>query len=171
MKKNIIKDVRAYLIDGPETGGDYHDKKSGHWIVDNLIANPMSFYEEYKKSRTSFGINVMKSIVVEIENSNGEIGISAGQGGSPACYIIEKHFKRFLIGQSPFQLNKFWDQMFKSSRYYGGKGLTLWAISSVDLALWDLIHFLRKITHSIGFFPTALSAAKTNPDAPCFNVE
>ncbi|GIS57747.1 MAG: hypothetical protein CM1200mP1_16850 [Candidatus Neomarinimicrobiota bacterium] len=71
----------------------------------------------------------MKSIVVEVEASDGTVGISAGQGGEPACYMIEKHFKRFLIGQDPRQLNQFWDQMYRASLYYGVKGVPLWAIS------------------------------------------
>ena len=58
--------------------------------------------------------------------------------------MIEKHFKRFLVGQDPRKLNQFWDQMFRSSRYYGGKGVPLWAISAVDLALWDLLGLLRQ---------------------------
>ena len=139
-----IKDIRAYVLEQAGSGGDYHDREKGHWLVDSLIATPMSGYPDYKQSRTSFGINVMKSIVVEIEASDGSIGISAGQGGAPACYIIEEHFKRFIVGQDPRNLNKIWDQMFLSSRYYGGKGLPLWAISAVDLALWDLIGILRQ---------------------------
>ena len=139
-----IKDIRAYVLDQAGSGGDYHDREKGHWLVDSLIATPMSGYPDYKQSRNSFGINVMKSIVVEIEASDGTIGISAGQGGAPACYIIEEHFKRFIVGQDPRNLNKIWDQMFLSSRYYGGKGLPLWAISAVDLALWDLIGILRQ---------------------------
>lgn len=139
-----IKDIRAYVLEQAGSGGDYHDREKGHWLVDSLIATPMSGYPDYKQSRTSFGINVMKSIVVEIEASDGTVGISAGQGGAPACYIIEEHFKRFIVGQDPRNLNKIWDQMFLSSRYYGGKGLPLWAISAVDLALWDLIGILRQ---------------------------
>jgi L-alanine-DL-glutamate epimerase-like enolase superfamily enzyme len=34
--------------------------------------------------------------------------------------------------------------MFRASRYYGGKGVPLWAISAVDLALWDLLGLLRQ---------------------------
>ena len=144
MNKIKITDIRAYVLDQAGSGGDYHDREKGHWLVDSLIATPMSGYPDYKQSRTSFGINVMKSIVVEIEASDGTIGISAGQGGAPACYMIEEHFKRFIVGQDPRNLNKIWDQMFLSSRYYGGKGLPLWAISAVDLALWDLIGILRQ---------------------------
>ena len=144
MKKIMITDVRAYVLEQIGSGGDYHDREQGHWLVDTLIATPMSVYPEYKKSRTSFGINVMNSIVVEVEASDGTVGISAGQGGAPACYMIEMHFKRFLVGQDPRKLNQFWDQMFRASRYYGGKGVPLWAISAVDLALWDLLGLLRQ---------------------------
>ena len=111
MKKTTIKDVRAYVLEQKGAGGAYHDRESGHWLVDSLIATPMSGYSQYKASRTSFGLNVMNSIVVEVETSDGTLGIGAGQGGAPACYIIEKHFKRFLIGQDPRNLNKMWDQI------------------------------------------------------------
>ena len=144
MKQVKIIDVRAYVLEQAGCGGDYHDREQGHWLVDTLIATPMSAYPEYKQSRTSFGINEMKSIVVEIETSDGLVGISAGQGGAPACYIIEQHFRRFIVGQDPRNLNRIWDQMFRASRYYGGKGLPLWAISAVDLALWDLLGLLRQ---------------------------
>ena len=144
MKQVTITDVRAFVLEQTGSGGDYHDREKGHYLVDTLIATPMSSYPEYKNSRTSFGINVMKSIVVEVEASDGTVGISAGQGGVPACYIIEKHFKRFLIGQDVHKLNQFWDQMYRASRYYGGKGIPLWAISAVDIALWDLLGLLRQ---------------------------
>ena len=144
MKQVTITDVRAFVLEQKGSGGDYHDREKGHWLVDTLIATPMSAYPEYKQSRTSFGINVMNSIVVEVEASDGTVGISAGQGGAPACYMIEKHFKRFLVGQDPRKLNQFWDQMYRSSRYYGGKGVPLWAISAVDIALWDLLGLLRQ---------------------------
>ena len=143
MKFPKIKDVRAFVLDQKGSGGDYHDRETGHWLVDSLISTPMSGYPSYKASRTSFGINVMNSIVVEVETEDGTIGVSAGQGGAPACYIIEKHFKRFLIGQDPRSLNQMWDQMYRSSLFYGGKGLPLWALSVVDVALWDLQGLLR----------------------------
>ena len=116
-----IVDIRAYVINQAGSGGDYHDQKEGHWILDSNISTPMSNYSDYKKSRTSFGINVMKSIVVEVEASDGSIGVSTGQGGSPACYMIEQHFRRFIVGHDPRDINKAWDQMYRASMYYGGK--------------------------------------------------
>ncbi len=144
MNSVTITDVRAFVLDQKGSGGDYHDREEGHYLVDTLIATPMSPYPEYKQSRISFGINVMNSIVVEVEASDGTVGISAGQGGAPACYMIEEHFKCFLIGQDPRSLNKIWDQMFRASLFYGRKGIPLWALSAVDLALWDLLGILRQ---------------------------
>lgn len=143
MKNNIL-DVRAYTVDGEGNGGDYHNQNEGHWIVDTDIANPMSAYDQYKKSRTSWGINVLGSIFVEIEYADGTVGVSTGFGGIPACYMIEEHFKRFLIGTNPRNINTIWEQMFRASMFYGRKGVTMAAISVVDLALWDLLGKLHQ---------------------------
>ena len=140
--KVTIKEVRTYST-SKKGGGDYHLQEKGHWITDTYISNPMSMYPEYKKTRTSWGIGVLGSVVVEIELSNGVVGVATGLGGEPACWLIQNHFKRFLIGQSPKNLNLIWDQMFKASMFYGRKGIKICAISVVDLALWDSLGILR----------------------------
>ena len=55
------------------------------------------------------------------------------------CFIVEKHLSRFVEGQDPRDIELMWDQMFRATINYGRKGLTLQAISAVDLALWDLL--------------------------------
>ena len=58
----VVQEVRAYVIGSKELeeksggGADCHAQATGHWIVDTPIANPMSPYEAYKASRTSWGI-------------------------------------------------------------------------------------------------------------------
>jgi hypothetical protein len=42
------------VLQETEHGADYHRQASGHWIIDNPISNPMSIYDKYKKSRTSW---------------------------------------------------------------------------------------------------------------------
>ena len=54
--KNIKINVRAFVLDQTESGGDYHDREKGHFLVDTLIATPMSSYPGNKNSRTSFGM-------------------------------------------------------------------------------------------------------------------
>ena len=144
-----IKHVRAFTVRGG--GADYHDQGEGHWIDDH-IATPMSKYPEYRQSRQSFGINVLGTLVVEIEAEDGTVGFAVTTGGEPAAYIVEKHLARFLEGRSPTDYEKIWDQMYFSTQYYGRKGLVINAISGVDLALWDLLGKLRQepVYHLLG---------------------
>ena len=57
--------------------------------------------------------------------------------------MIEKHFRRFLVGADPRDINRIWDQIYRASMPYGRKGITVAALSVVDLALWDLLGILR----------------------------
>jgi L-rhamnonate dehydratase len=145
----FIRQVRASVVRGG--GADYHDQQGAHWIDDH-IATPMSRYPEYRQSRRSFGINVLGTLVVEIEASDGTVGFAVTTGGEPAAYIVEKHLARFLEGRDPRQIEKIWDQMYFSTQYYGRKGLVVNAISGVDLALWDLLGKLRHepVYHLLG---------------------
>jgi len=143
MRRDEIIDVRAFVVEARGSGGDYHDRDKDHWLIDTLIANPMSGYAEYKKSRTSWGIAVLGSLVVEIETKGGKVGVATGLGGPPACFMIEKHFRRFLVGSDPRDINRIWDQIYRASMPYGRKGVTVAALSAVDLALWDLLGVLR----------------------------
>src|SRR3984885_2621852 len=138
-----IVDVRAFAVEASDTGGDYHRRTAGHWITDTLIANPMSHHAKYRASRTSWGIGSLGGVVVEIEAADGTVGVSTGLGGIPCCYLIETHFRRFLVGADARDTNRIWDQMHRASLFYGRRGLAITAISAVDLALWDLLGKLR----------------------------
>ena len=133
--------IRAFIVEGG--GADYHDQDTGHWIV-NQIATPMSIYPEYKKTRTSFGINALKSLVVEVEADNGVTGFAISTGVYPAAWLVMNHLDRFVVGQPVENIEKIWDQLYRSSMYYGRKGLAMNAISAIDLALWDLLGKLRQ---------------------------
>jgi len=144
-----IRQVRAFVVRGG--GADYHDQAAGHWIDDH-IATPMSRWPEYRQSRQSFGINVLGTLVVEIEAEDGTIGFAVTTGGEPAAFLVEKHFARFLEGRAPEDYETIWEQMYLGSQYYGRKGLVVNAISGVDLALWDLRGRLRgePVHHMLG---------------------
>src|SRR5579863_2255738 len=117
-----IAHIRAFVMRGG--GADYHDQGGGHWIDDH-IATPMSKYPEYRKSRQSFGINVLGTLVVEVEASAGTVGFGITTGGGIGAYIVEKHFARFIEGQAVTDLEFMWDQMYYSSLFYGRKGIVL----------------------------------------------
>ncbi len=165
-----IKDMRVYVVEHSSEAGTYFQQgKSKHWLVDNLIANPMSGHAPYRARRSSWGINALDSIVVELETESGKTGVATGSGGVPAAWIIANHFSRFIIGQDARNINLIWDQMYRSSLPYGRKGIPILAISAVDLALWDLNGKVRgepvfnliggKVRNEIEFYCTGPDAA------------
>lgn len=138
---HTIRSVRAYTVRGG--GADYHDQAAGHWIDDH-IATPMSIYPEYSESRQSFGLNLLGTLVVEVEASDGTVGFAITTAGELGAYIVERHLARFLEGARVTDLERIWDQMYKSTLFYGRRGIALNAISCVDLALYDLLGKLRR---------------------------
>ncbi len=165
IKKNS---VRAFVFGDDnqekESGGgaDCHKQSQGHWIVDSDIANPMSVYEQYRKSRTSWGIDAMGSVVVEVELSNGIVGVGISIGGDAACYIVEKHLSRFVEGQDPANVELIWDQCWRATINYGRKGIAIQALSALDLAIWDALGHLR------GLPVYALLGGKTKEKMPVY---
>lgn len=139
--ENRIRHVRAYTLRGG--GADYHDQDAGHWIDDH-IATPMSVYPEYRQSRQSFGLNVLGTLVVEVEADDGTVGFAVTTAGDLGAFIVEKHLARFVEGARVTDIEKIWDQMYRSTLFYGRKGVVLNAISAVDLALYDLLGKIRQ---------------------------
>jgi L-rhamnonate dehydratase len=136
-----IKHVRAFTLRG--AGADYHDQAAGHWI-DDRIATPMSRYPEYRESRKSFGLDVLGTLVVEVEADNGVTGFGLTSAGEIGAWIVEKHLARFIEGQRVTDIEKIWDQMYHATLFYGRRGIVLNVISGVDLALWDLLGQIRQ---------------------------
>ncbi len=148
-----IKEIRALVSRADGYGAsDVHDTPETHWILGQTaahgswdhekthppIANPMSRFPKYSGSRKSWGVANVPSVIVEIEDENGLVGIGLSTGGEAAAFIIEKHLALFVEGQTASDRTHIWDQMFRASIHYGRKGLALHAISAIDLALWDL---------------------------------
>jgi L-rhamnonate dehydratase len=144
-----IKHLRAFTVKGG--GGDYHDQAEGHWI-DTRIATPMSRWPAYRETRRSFGLNVLGTLVIEVEAEDGTTGFGVTTGGEIGAWIAETHLSRFVEGASVGNIATIWDQMFNGSLFYGRRGIVLNVISGIDLALWDLLGQVRQepVWHLLG---------------------
>ena len=112
----------------------------GAWSTGGVeVANPMSIYPEYKATRSLFmpGAGGLSGFTVEIATDKGVKGY--GQGGLAGGAIVTGHLAKLLIGEDPFNVERIWDILWRSTMYYGRAGAVLHAISGVDLALWDLL--------------------------------
>jgi L-rhamnonate dehydratase len=76
------------------------------------------------------------AVIVTAEN--GEWGFGLTVHGGPVARIINDHFAPALVGQNCMAIEALWDMMARMSLAYGNTGLTSYAISAVDVALWDL---------------------------------
>lgn len=117
-----IKHVRAWFTGGATAeqgagGGDYHDQGANHWIDDH-IATPMSKYKQYEQSRQSFGINVLGTLIVEVEADNGQTGFAVSTAGEMGCFIVEKHLNRFIEGKCVSDIKLIHDQMLNATLYF-----------------------------------------------------
>ena len=77
-------------------------------------------------------------IIVEVATDEGLVGYGVGGGGAAGIHIVESVLREFLIGQSPEPVEEIHASLCEHTAFYGIKGVTVMALSGVDLALWDL---------------------------------
>ncbi|HLX42039.1 MAG TPA: hypothetical protein VKR43_01325 [Bryobacteraceae bacterium] len=113
---------------------------AGSWSTGGVeVANPMSIYSEYKPMRSLWNPDPgkLEGFTVEISTDRGVKGYGSGGAGGGA--VVEQHLVKLLIGQNPFNIERIWDILYRSTMPYGQAGIAINAISGVDLALWDLV--------------------------------
>lgn len=112
----------------------------GSWSTQGVeIANPMSIYPEYKTTRSLFFPDPGKvpGFTVEIATDKGVTGY--GSGGPAGGMVVVEHLAKLLLNEDPFNVERIWDICWRSTMHYGRMGVTMNAISGVDLALWDIM--------------------------------
>jgi D-galactarolactone cycloisomerase len=83
-----------------------------------------------------------KQIIVRVKTDAGLTGVGeAFAYGAPlaVCNVIEESLAPLLIGQDPQRIDYLADLMHRGTMIYGRRGLAMFAISGVDIALWDLL--------------------------------
>jgi len=77
-------------------------------------------------------------IAVLVDTDAGLTGLGVGGGGAAGVHVVQTVLKDALRGRDPADVEGLWALMYRATLPFGRKGLALWAISGVDLALWDL---------------------------------
>ncbi len=80
-------------------------------------------------------------IIVEIKTDEGITGYGEAFGyGIPnaVASAINHGLRPMLIGADPTDISSLHDRMLKQNHIYGRYGITIFAISGVDIALWDI---------------------------------
>jgi L-rhamnonate dehydratase len=80
----------------------------------------------------------MAQIAVLVDTDAGLTGLGVGGGGRAGVHIVEAVLRDVLLGRDPSDIEGLWAAMYRATLPFGRKGVALWALSGVDLALWDL---------------------------------
>ena len=131
-----IKEIRAASIRFPEIATASRPRRPS-WAEGAEVANPMSRYPKFKALRSSWRPPwEQTACVVTAEDGTWGVGLTTHSG--PVVAIISEHFAPLLVGEDCMATEKLWDMMFRLASPYSASGLASYAISAVDLALWDL---------------------------------
>ncbi len=81
-------------------------------------------------------------VTVQVRDNEGLEGVgytyTVGVAGVAIQALIEKYLKPDLIGQDPGRIEHLWQRMWWRLHYSGRGGIASFAISAIDIALWDL---------------------------------
>ncbi len=78
--------------------------------------------------------------LVEIETADGIVGWGECYGPSAvAKAFIDTQLGPRVVGRDPFDVEVIWEDLYNRIKDYGAKGMSIAAISGIDIALWDII--------------------------------
>ena len=131
-----IKSIEAIEVD---LNKERKKKPGAYRTGDREPASPMARYPAYQGKRSSWTSGARwPTVVCVITAEDGTFGIGTTSFAGPVVRIIQDHFGPHLVGESCLATEKMFDMMCRMATPFGGPGLASYAISAVDLALWDL---------------------------------
>jgi L-rhamnonate dehydratase len=107
------------------------------WSEDAEVANPMSRYPRVKRHR-SLWTPAWENVWCKVTAEDGTWGLGMTAHGRPVAAVIDDHLAPQLVGEDCLATERLADMMFRLTKPYGSVGLASYAVSAVDLALWDL---------------------------------
>lgn len=131
-----IKEIRAFEIrTDPQPQTQPRTPSQGQTIHLN---RPMSRYPRFPNSERHVSFSPWKRPAVIVTAEDGTWGFGLSLYGPPVTRIINEHLGPNLIGENVMATEKLWDMMVRLSSAFSPTGMTSYAISAVDVALWDL---------------------------------
>ncbi len=131
-----IVEVKAVRVRLPSRSPSTPPRRPS-WAQEAEVANPMSRYPRFKRHR-SLWLPKWSTVWCQVTVEDGTFGLGMTSHGSPVAAIINEHLAPLLVGEEALATEKLWDMMVRMTKPYGSAGLAAYAISAVDLALWDL---------------------------------
>jgi L-rhamnonate dehydratase len=130
-----ITNIEVVRVELPAHESPTAPRRAG-WAVEAEVANPMSRYGKVKPHR-SLWLPRWESAWVRVTAEDGSWGLGTLAFARALSPVVE-HLASQLVGEDCMALEMLADMMFRMTKAYGTTGLASYAISGIDLALWDL---------------------------------
>jgi L-alanine-DL-glutamate epimerase-like enolase superfamily enzyme len=95
-----------------------------------------------------FYINKRDALLVQVSTDAGLVGIGESAVHSNSMAIIAaavKELASWIIGENPLYVERIWEKLYRQSMQYGRRGVSIMALSGIDIALWDIIGQAAKL--------------------------
>lgn len=130
-----ITKIEAVKLNMPHRPVKTAPRREG-WGTTAEVANPMSRYSEVKAHR-SMWLPKWELCWVRATLEDGTIGYGSAGYGKPVAAVIDDHLAPHIVGEDVMATEKIADKMWRMTMPYGATGLASYAVSAIDLALWD----------------------------------
>ena len=81
-------------------------------------------------------------LLIQVETDAGIIGIGESAVHGNAIAIVATAVKELascIEGENPFYIERIWEKLYQRSMQYGRRGISIMALSGIDIAFWDII--------------------------------
>lgn len=111
--------------------------------ITEVRATPLGTPLQEKLRWGAMEVGVKGGIIVAVSTDEGYVGY--GEAGFSSQYfstvgpIINDQLGPMLVGQDPTNIQELWQQMLDATHMWGRRGIETYALSGIDIALWDLL--------------------------------
>lgn len=130
-----ITKIEAVRLNMPQREIKTKPRREG-WGTTAEVANPMSRYDQVKSHR-SLWMPKWDICWCRVTLEDGTVGYGSSGYGRPVAAVINDHLALHLVGLDIMNNEKLADLMYRLTIPYGAMGLSSYAVSAIDLALWD----------------------------------
>jgi D-arabinonate dehydratase len=89
-------------------------------------------------STSSKTMTAREYVVTRVHTDEGITGSAYTVGGSVVVAAVNDTLKPLVMGSDPFETERLWDKMFRTTLSLGRKGAVIRGLSTIDIALWDI---------------------------------
>ena len=110
--------------------------------ITDVQAIPLAIPMKPSSPVSPWGTRHQKQIAVLVHTDDGLTGLGeafALGGPLAVCNVVEEGLKPLLVGEDPTRIEYLTDKLQRGTQNYTRRGLGLFAISGIEIALWDLL--------------------------------